>query len=560
MQKLNAALPRIWNRENPIDILKDASAQRWRDVIDICLSAREIHALIMIFVPHPFFDSVKIAETILALLAGRPHRPTFAVWMGGESVDGARRLFNQAAIPTYETPERAVAAFRYMRSYSRNLEMLQEIPPRLDKSLKFDSPEVDKLIKQSVDKSGGWLTDAESRKILEAYGIPVNPALVAYTSEQAVNIAGRIGYPVAIKINSRDIVHKTDARAVALNLDSDRSVQDAFRQITGHVTRCYPHADCQGITVEPMVKRPEIELIMGARKDAAFGPVIVFGAGGIMTDIIRDVGFALPPLNRLLARRLMESTRIYQMLGGYRNRPGANLEFLEEILIRLSQLVTDFPQIDLVEINPLILADDCACAVDARVIVKATSVKSSHHLVISPYPDEFEKHIVSKGGLDVFIRPIKPEDASLLIELMQHMSVRSIYYRFCKPVTLLPAKMLALFTQIDYDRDMALVALDSHDGNDKMFGVGRLVRYPDGKKAEFAIMVGDEWHGKGIGSALMRHLMNIARARGIETLWGLVLAENTQMLALGKKLGFTVTPFPDAGQHELEIDLRVAGA
>lgn len=277
-----------------------------------------------------------------------------------------------------------------------------------------------------------------------------------------------------------------------------------------------------------------------------------------MAEVLRDSAIALPPLNRLLAKRLMQETKVYSILKGYRNRPGANMELLEEILIRLSQLVIDFPEIAELDINPLIIAENQCIAVDARVIVKPALVLSPEHLVISPYPEQYEIRTTTSGGVDIFVRPIKPEDAPLLVDLFNSLSRQSIYYRFFGPMKRLPPDMLARFTQIDYDRDMALVALAVEDGKmmGKMLGVSRLMGDPDGKKAEFSVVVSDPWQGKGIGAALMEKLLAIAKERGVEYLWGVVLAENTQMLALGKSLGFSISRAGLSYQYKLEIDLK----
>jgi acetyltransferase len=295
---------------------------------------------------------------------------------------------------------------------------------------------------------------------------------------------------------------------------------------------------------------------MGCKRDRDFGPVIIFGMGGIMTEALRDFAIALPPLNRLLARRLIESTRVYRLLKGYRNRPPANLPLLEEILIHLSQLVTDFSEIDELDINPVVLFEDTAVAVDVRVIVKPSDVPAPLHLVISPYPNQYEKTTVTKGGIPVFIRPIKPEDAPLMVELFQILSSRSVYFRFFTPLKSIPPDMLARFTQIDYDREVALVAIDRAGGEEKMLGVARLICDPDCTKAEFAVLVGDPWQGKGIGAILLEHAISIAKERGIGYLWGIVLPENTTMLALGSELGFTVKKCPEGGEYELRIDLQ----
>ena len=309
------------------------------------------------------------------------------------------------------------------------------------------------------------------------------------------------------------------------------------------------------MTLQPMVPRIEHELLVGSVRDADFGPVILFGSGGTLTEILKDRSLALPPLNRLLARRLIEDTRAYMFLKGYRNRPPANLDLLEEILIRISQLVTDFPEIAELDINPLAVSGDHLYAVDARVIVKPSEVSSPYHMVISPYPNEHETYWTMKDGKELFIRPIKPEDAPLLEEMYSSLSPKSIYFRFFSPLKHLPKDMLARFTQIDYDRDMAFVAIHKLNGKERFLGVGRLMSLPDFTTAEFAVVVGDPWQGKGLGAQLLSLLVSIAVKRGIKKLEGRVLAENTTMLALCHKTGFTVNRIPDSNEYEVEKSL-----
>ena len=305
-----------------------------------------------------------------------------------------------------------------------------------------------------------------------------------------------------------------------------------------------------------MIQRPDYEILLGAKRDKNFGPAILFGMGGILTEIMKDQAIGLPPLNRSLARRLMESTQVYSLLQGYRNKPGVNLELLEEMIIRLSQLVEDFPEIVELDMNPVIVHEGRPCAVDARVILKPSEVPAPLHLVISPYPAQYESQTVVKDGLAVFIRPIKPEDAPLLVGLFETLSPTSIYYRFFSPIKTIPHNMLARFTQIDYDREIALVALEDGKQDERMLGVARVIGDPGGKKAEFAVLVGEPWQGRGVGAKLLRKCLRIAKERGIEAVRGIVLRENTQMLALARKLGFSLSRIDEPGELELTIDLR----
>jgi acetyltransferase len=561
MKNLDDLLPPFWSRGNPIDILGDAPPQRWQRAIEVCLSAREINGLLIIFVPQVFSNALAVAKAILELLGGKGHIPIFAVWMGGDNVEKAKQILNNAGIPTYETPERAISAFIHMYSYKRNLELLQEVPPELPASLEFDRSGAKEIIDKALNEGNNILTEAESKALLKAYGIPVNHTEVANSPGGAVRLAKEVGYPVVMKIHSRDIVHKSDVYGIQLNLRGEKDVKDTFSKIMANARRYAPKAELSGVTIQPMLKRPDYELILGSKRDPDFGPVILFGMGGIITEILQDRAIALAPLNRLLARRLMESTRVYQVLKGYRNRPPANLELLEEILIRLSQLVTDFSEIEELDINPMILLEDRASTVDARVILNPIQVAAPHHLVICPYPNQYETTGTTKSGLKIFIRPIRPEDAPLLQDLFNSLSQRTIYYRFFSQMKSLPSDMLVRFTQIDYDRDMALVAIDNSQSKEKILGVARLISDIGGVDADFAIMIADQWHGEGIGATLVKRLITIAKERKMESLYGLVLAENKQMLGLAQKLGFVISRSrDDFNQYEIKIDLAKAAS
>ena len=554
LERLNAILPPYWSRSNPVDILGDADLERFRRTVEVCLQDPGINGLLVMTAPQALTDPTAIAEALTQILSGR-RCPIFTVWMGGRDVEMGREIFNRAGIPTYETPEQAVRAFWHLVSYKQNLELLQEIPPRLAHILEYHQDQARQIIDRALLEKTEALTEVEAKALLSSYGIPVNRTEAAAGADKAIKLAAAMGYPVVLKILSRDILHKTDAHGVELNLQDQNDVRQAFGKIMVQARNFDPEARLAGVTVQPMRPRPDYELIVGSKKDPDFGPVILFGMGGIMTEVLKDHAITLPPLNRLLARRLIESTRVYKLLKGYRNRPPANLLLLEEILIRLSQLVTDFPEIAELDINPLIMDEDGAWAVDCRVILAASDVPSPRHLVISPYPNQYEKEIVSRTGIPIRVRPIKPEDAPLLETLFQVLSPRSIYYRFFRPLKAIPPDLLARFTQIDYDRDVALVALESQGSEERMLGVGRLMGDPDGREAEFAVLVGDPWQGQGIGAALMESCLAIARERGFRSIWGIALKENTQMLALGRGLGFEIQYEPGSGDYKLRLDL-----
>jgi acetyltransferase len=361
-----------------------------------------------------------------------------------------------------------------------------------------------------------------------------------------------MGYPLVMKLLSPDISHKTEAGGVRLDLRSDADVRSAFTGISESARRYKPDARIEGVTLQPFFANPDYEILLGAKRDVHFGPVILFGMGGIFTEVLKDRALGLPPMNRLLARRMMQQTRVWTLLQGYRNRPPADMERLEEMIIRLSQLLIDFPQIAELDMNPVMIKDGKSVAVDARILVSKPIRPYPLHLVISPYPAEEESHLITKEGARLLIRPVRPEDAPLFQSFFKVLSPETIYYRLFRHVKELSPKMLVRFTQIDYDREIALVALD---GNERMLGVARIIGDPDGRHGEFAVVVDDSSQGKGIGSNLLGKCLEIAEKRGFQKVYGCVLHENESMLALGKKLGFQVKTHADTQELELVIPL-----
>jgi acetyltransferase len=490
IEKLDEVLPTGWSRTNPVDILGDASPERYESVVNICLKDPEVNGLLIILAPQALTRPTEIAES-LANLIERTSYPIFASWMGGKQMEMGRDIFNRAGIPTFDTPERAVRAFMDLYQYSKNLKMLQEIPPKFDRKVEFDFKSAQVQIQKGLLDKNLCLTAKQANALLSAYGIPVHEST---------------------------------------SIPSHQRIEQNIQQY---------------------------ELSMGSKKDRDFGPVIFFGIGGIMAEVLKDRSVALPPLNRLLARQLMKKTKIYTLIKGFKNHPPADLPRLEEILIRLSQLVTDFPEIEEIDINPMIVTSNDAYARNPRILLSPAKALAPHHLVISPYPNQYEARIVREGVGELFIRPIRPEDAPLLVEHFDSLSRQSVYFRFFGPLKMLPPGMLARFTQIDYDREIALVALLGTEPNEKMLGVARVITdiyHP--KNAEFSVVVGDFWQGKGIGAELLKRCLSISKERGIENVKGIVLPENTQMLALGKKLGFTAKKSVGESEYELNIDLK----
>ena len=555
LEKLDDILPSYWSKRNPIDMLGDATPELYRKVVEICLRAVEVNGILILSAPQALTDTAETAAALVDLIQDTAI-PVITSWIGGTEMQNGRDIFNRAGIPTFDTAERAVRAFLDIYRFSQNIEMLQQIPSRFPRELKFDRKKAKDLIQAGLDTENRLLTEMEAKELLSAYGIPVDRMESAVNKEEAVNKAEAMGFPVVLKINSRDITHKSDANGVLLDLKNEKEVRDAFDRIIKNAQAYNPEAGIDGVTIQPMHKRPAYELILGAKQDRDFGPVILFGMGGILTEVLKDRAIALPPLNRLLAKRLMEETKVYQLLQGYRDIPPANIQLLEEILIRLAQLVTDFSEIEELDINPLFVNEKNACAIDARVLLKPSDKPAPLHLVISPYPDQFEEHTQTDVGIDIFVRPIRPEDAPLLVGLFESLSPRSVYLRFFSPMKRLPHSMLALFTQIDYDRHIALVALSEAKSKEEMLGVARIIFERNLKEAEFSVVVGDQWQGKGIGAALLQRCLSIASDQGLEKVTGVVLAENTQMLALGKKMEFKSKRVVGANEYELSKDFR----
>ena len=540
IERLNLVLPPHWSRRNPVDIIGDATPERYLEAINIILQTKEIDGLLVMLTPQAVTSPTDVARSI-SKLASKQRIPIFAVWMGGEEVEKGISILNEASIPTYDTPEEAVNTFMHMHSYSYNLKLLQETPRELHTELNLDRKKAGEIIKRSLGKNATLLPEPESKEVLSSYGIPVNRTLISTSPEHAVDIAEEIGFPVVLKIHSPDIVHKTEAGGVILNLNSKEEIESAFKKIVENARNYNSKAQITGVTVQRMIKDRGYELILGSKHDPLFGPIILFGMGGIITEVIRDKAIGLPPLNSTLARRLMEETKVYKLLRGFRNRPTVNLESLEEILVRLAHLVTDFPEITEIDINPLFVNESSILALDARVIIKPTNLRSPEHMVISPYPHRYETHWTLKDGTNVILRPIKPEDEGMMIELFKTFSDTTILFRFFHILKSMSHEQIARYTQIDYDREMAMIAVEERPEKDRILGVGRLTYYPNLESSEFSVVVGDPWQRKGLGAKLLQVCICVAKEKGVRLLWGDIMAENERMIRLCKKLGFNVT-------------------
>ncbi len=554
IDRLNEILPPYWSHGNPIDILGDATAERYAQVTNCCFETENVDGMLVIVNSQAMTDPTAVAETLSKDLKGKSY-PVFTAMMGGMDVEEGRFILNKTGIPTYDTPERAIRSFAVLCDYARNLELLQEIPSNLPGDVEIHEARARELVDKALAGKDGFLEEAESKRLLGFYGIPVNRTEVAESMDEALRLAAEMGYPLVMKILSPDIVHKTEARGIRTDLENEQDVRNAYEGVL-HAARAYdPDAEIRGVTLQPMVQKADLELLIGAKRDDLFGPVILFGMGGVFAEVIGDRNIGLVPLNRTLARRLIEKTKAYTILKGYRNMPEADMGLIERLLVCLSHLLVDFPEIAELDMNPVLVKDGKPIAVDARVLLRKSEVAAPHHLVISSYPEQYESKETTTHGFSISVRPIKPEDAALLMELFDNLSPESRYHRFFSPMKSLSRDFLVRFTQIDYDRHIGLVALGREDGEEKMLGVARVIMDPDRKNAEFSVAVGDRWQGKGVGRLLLERCLDAGRDYGVETVQGFVLAENRQMLNLGRELGFKIAKDGEGDTYHLTIDL-----
>jgi acetyltransferase len=382
---------------------------------------------------------------------------------------------------------------------------------------------------------------------------------VAKNADEAAASASQIGYPVALKILSPQIVHKTEAGGVVLDINSETELRKAFDNVIQRAKEYNPEAEIHGVTVQPMIKKRGYEIILGAKTDPLFGPIILFGMGGVGVELFKDVAVGLPPLNQTLARRIMEETKVYQFLKGYRNLPPANIKLLEETMVRFSQILVDFPQLKEVDINPLFIDENEAFALDARIVIDKERViaklEPHEHLVITPYPKKYESLWRLRDGRPVILRPIKPEDEPLWLEMFQSFSEQSIRYRFFHMIKDTPHEVRVRYCNIDYDREMAIVAELNEGGRRKILGVVRLVIEPDGKTGEIAFIVADPWQGLGLGSKMVDYMIEICKDKKLETIYGIVLPDNYRAIDLMKRMGFTFESLSD-GTMKGTLNLR----
>jgi acetyltransferase len=548
INKLSKVLPEHWSHSNPVDILGDADATRYEAATQIVLTDKNVDGLLILLTPQGMTDPTACAKGVIKA-AKKSKKPVLACWMGETLVAKGRKLFSAAGIPQFRSPEAGVDAFGYLACYRRNQKSLLQAPAPLSRSREPDVEGARMIIENALDERRSILSNTESKAVLQAFRIPTSPSINVNSAADALVAAENLGLPVAMKINSPDLSHKSDVGGVRLNIREPKTVRNAFKEMIAQITVENPDAEIKGVTIEPMIQRPHArEIMIGIIQDPVFGPVISFGTGGTTVEIIADNKVALPPLNEYLSKQLIKGTRASVYLRKFRNLPEADLPKLTDVLQRVSEITCELPEVQELDINPLLVDQDGVIAVDARIVVgpAQSSSKRYDHMAIHPYPTELETSWQLPDGTNVSIRPIRPEDASIEQVFVKDLSAESKYFRFMHGLDHLSPMMLARLTQIDYDLEMALIAV-VNDETEKacIIGVVRYAINPDRQSCEFALTIGDDYQGKGIGRYLMKRLMTVAKDRGILVIEGEVLSNNFKMLKLMDRLNFRVVHVED---------------
>ncbi len=539
IQALDEFLPATWSRGNPVDIIGDSDAVRYVQALKILLDDPNYDAILVMLVPVAIIDNAEVARAITEAIHDS-HKPVLTCWMGEDAVQESREIFEENSIPQYETPESAISAFLQTVEYNENQKNLMELPPSVPEEFKPDSKRVRKIIESVLNENRSILTEPEAKDVLDAYQIPVVKTLIARNVEEAIAHAELIGFPVALKILSKDISHKSDVGGVLLNIESASILKLSAEGMLARIKKSNPDANIEGFTVQAMVDCPNAyELIIGVTTDSIFGPVILFGHGGVSVEVVNDKSVALPPLNMKLANDLVQRTRIAKVLKGYRDVKPANMDAILVTLVKISQLVVDHPELQELDINPLIADDRGVIALDSRIKINPVDSGMTNHLAIRPYPQELETICQLSTNEDVLIRPIKPEDEMAHHEFFSHINPEDIYFRFFRAVNNFTHSQMAHFTQIDYDREMAFIAVKKNsEGNDETIAVTRVVSDADNIEAEFAIIVRSDMQKKGVGKKLMSKTIEYCREHGTKRLLAHTLANNFPMQKLAKSFGF----------------------
>lgn len=560
MKAFDELLPPHWSHNNPVDILGDAEPARYAKSLEIAARDPHIDGMMVILTPQGMTNPTRIAEE-LKPYANSLGKPVIASWMGGNEVATGEEILNEIGIPTFPYPDTAARAFNYLWRYSYNLRGLYETPSLHEGGTEPDRAAVQEILQRVRSRGRTTLTELESKKVLAAYGIPTVPTEIAENEREAVRIADEMGYPVVLKLHSETITHKTDVGGVQLNLRDAEAVRDAFSKIKYSVQERAGAGHFLGVTVQPMVKMDGYEIILGSSIDSQFGPVLLFGTGGQLVEVFKDRALGLPPLNSTLARRMMEQTRIHKALKGVRGRKSVDMQALEQLLVRFSELVVEQPWIKEIDINPLLASPERLLALDARVIVHDAKVDETAlpQSAIRPYPTQYVWQFATRNGTPVTLRPIRPEDEPMIVKFHERLSERSVYLRYFQPLGLTQRTAHERLTRIcfvDYDREMALVAETRDEkGAPQILAVSRMIKIPGTNVAEETVVVLDEAQHMGLGTELVRRSIEIARTEGVTKVVSTMLPENQEMQAVCKRLGFRTEQVPGRELVRAELEL-----
>lgn len=556
IDSLDSFLPNNWSKGNPIDLLGDADAIRYRKTIEIVLQDAQVDAVLALLTPQAMTHPASVAQELVEL-AKQNQKTILASFLGEDQVAQARKILTDAHIPTYETPEKAIKSFMNLYTYTKNLELLYETPATAPHAFTPKTEENKKIINEALQQERYILNEIEAKRVLSNYDIPVPQSFLCTTKEDACEKAKNLGFPVAMKIVSPQILHKIDVGGVRLHLQSEEEVKNAFDEINASVKNHVPDATVSGVLIEPMIPK-KYELFIGCKKDPIFGPAIVFGMGGIAVELFNDITVGLPPLNMALALHMIQKTKIYKLLSGYRGTPGVDVSAIQFLLYKFSYLIIDFPEIKEIDINPFGVDEKGGIVLDAKIILEESALhipmKPYSHLVISPYPSKYIKHVTLNSGKEITLRPIRPEDEPMEGEMFTHFSKETQRFRFFTPFKDITHQLLIRYTQIDYDREIAIIAEDTTDGKKQMTGVARFIGDPYGDTAEFAIVVADPWQQQGLGKQLMDYIIEIAKERGIKKMYAYVLPDNAKMLSMMEKHGFVLSKSDDLMRAELILN------
>lgn len=557
IQTLTGILPDLPSISNPLDLPAQPDPEQYALAVQTCLRDEGVHGVLAIFSPNTEAQAVATAEALVKV-SRNSNKPLLAAWMGEGEVKAARKVLEAGRIPDYRFPESAVDAFLRIQRYVRDLELLYETPPAIPKDFEADTAKAKAILQQARAEKRHVLLDHEAKALLAAYQIPVNRSLFCQSIDEAAEAGQQLGYPVALKLVSSAIGHKTEVGGVHLHLQDEYALRLAYRNTLHNLEQTRPGVQPEGVVVEKMIYRP-FEIIIGAKKDPVFGPVIVFGRGGIAVEVFKDTQMGLPPLNMALAQRLIEGTRMYPLLKGYRGQPGSNLAELDFLLCKFAYLVMDFPELKEIEMNPLLADAKGGIVVDATVVLEETAPEEAgpeyQHLVISPYPGKkYTKTISLKTGEVVTLRPVRAEDEPAMARMLQGVSNDSLYMRFFGYIPKINHAWMIRFTHIDYDREMAIVAEISRGAGRELLGSVRIIEDAWRETAEYAILIADHFQGRGLGNIMTDYILDIARDRKIQKIVASVLAQNVSMIRLFEKRGFKFDK-RDLEVYEVELEL-----